>query len=192
VGSIQFPERATEGYIEHFLNLLQTKEIRSTGLKIVIDYSHGIASTIFPSILGDINLNVVALNAYLDSDRLTRSQEQHESAMRQLAYVVTSLKYDLGIMLDPGAQRIFVVDEHGSHFDSDRLLTLMVKYMVTAHPDLKQIAVPITASGEIDLLSALECGSVEHLHRRRMDGSSPEGVEAPAVEVDPPVGPVAS
>lgn len=175
VGSIQFPERATEGYIEHFLNSLNTKEIRGSGLRIVIDYSHGIASTIFPNILGDMNLNVVALNAYLDSDRLTRSQEQHESAMRQLSYVVTSLKYDIGIMLDPGAQRIFVVDEHGSHFDSDRLLTLMVKYVVTAHPGLTKVAVPVTASSEIDILGAEKGFSITRTrdsHLALMDAAS--------------------
>ncbi len=179
VGSIQFPERATEGYIEHFLNSLRTKEIRASGLKIVIDYSHGIASTIFPNILGDLNLDVVALNAYLDSERLTRSQEQHESAMRQLSYVVTSLKYDVGIMLDPGAQRIFVVDEHGAHFDSDRLLTLMMKYMVTANPELKSIAVPISASGEVDLLAdeyGLAVTRTRDSHLALMDAASTQEV----------------
>jgi mannose-1-phosphate guanylyltransferase/phosphomannomutase len=175
VGSIQFPERATEGYIEHFLDCLQTKEIRASGLRIVIDYSHGIASTIFPNILGDLNLNVVALNAYLDSERLTRSKEQHESAVRQLSYVVTSLKYDVGIMLDPGAQRIFVVDEHGAHFDSDRLLTLMIKYIVLSHPDLKHIAVPVAASGEIDMLAkerGLTITRTRDSHLALMDAAS--------------------
>ncbi len=175
VGSIQFPERATEGYIEHFLNSLNTKEIRASGLRIVIDYSHGIASTIFPSILGDMNVNVVALNAYLDSDRLTRSPEQHESDMRQLSYVVTSLKYDIGIMLDPGAQRIFVVDEHGAHFDSDRLLTLMTRYMASAHPGLTRVAVPVTASAEIEVLGAehgFEVIRTRDSHLALMDAAS--------------------
>jgi mannose-1-phosphate guanylyltransferase/phosphomannomutase len=153
VGSIHFPERATEGYIERFLDSLKTDTIRGSGLKLVIDYSHGIASTIFPNILGDLNLDVIALNAYLDSDRLTRSAEQHEAALRQLAYVVTSLRYDVGVMLDPGAQRISVVDEEGAHIDSDRILTLMTKLMCLAHPVVSTVAVPITATGEIDLLA---------------------------------------
>ena len=57
-------------------------------------------------------------------------------------------------LLDAGAEKIFVVDEHGSLIDSDRLLTLMVKYAALATPGLKKIGIPVSASGEIDLLAA--------------------------------------
>ena len=154
VGSIHFPERATESYIEAFLAVTKADVIRSSGLKLVVDYSNGIASTIFPNILGTLNTQVVALNAYLDSAKLTRTKEQFEESLRQVSYVVTSLKYDLGVMLDAGGEKIFVVDENGTTVDNDRLLTLMTKYMAMTHTGLRKIAVPITASGEVDLLAA--------------------------------------
>ena len=154
VGSIFFPERTTESYIERFLAALNTEVIAASGLKLVIDYSNGIASTIFPNILGNMNVQLVALNAHLDRRRLTRTKEEFDDSLRQLSYVVTSLKYDVGILLDAGAEKIFVVDEHGSLIDSDRLLTLMVKYAALATPGLKKIGIPVSASGEIDLLAA--------------------------------------
>ncbi|MCU0452862.1 MAG: sugar phosphate nucleotidyltransferase [Bacteroidetes bacterium] len=153
VGTIHFPERATEAYIERFLAAVNTSVIRNSGLKLVIDYSHGIASTVFPNILGDMNVQVVALNAYLDAAKLTRTKEQFDESLRQLSYVVTSLRYDVGVMLDAGAEKIFVVDEHGVSIDSDRLLTLLTKYMALCHPDMKSVAVPVAASGEIDLVA---------------------------------------
>ena len=106
VGSISFPERTTESYIQRFLETLDTQAISSSKLKLVIDYSNGIASTIFPNILGNLDVQVVALNAYLDSRKITRTKEAFDASLQQLAYVVTSLKYDLGVMLDPGAERI--------------------------------------------------------------------------------------
>ncbi len=150
VGSISFPERTTESYIQRFLETLNTDAIRSAGLKLVIDYSNGIASTIFPNILGNLNVQVVALNAYLDSRKITRTKEEFDESLSQLAYVVTSLKYDVGCMLDAGAERIFIIDEQGCIIDSDRLLSLMVKFLALADNDITKFAVPISASGEVE------------------------------------------
>jgi mannose-1-phosphate guanylyltransferase/phosphomannomutase len=153
VGAISFPERTTESYIQRFLETISTDAIHSSGLKLVIDYSNGIASTIFPNILGNLDIQVVALNAYLDSRKLTRTKEEFDDSLRQLAYVVTSLKYDVGCMLDAGAERIFVIDERGNIIDSDRLLSLMVKFLALTDKDFTKLAIPISASGEVSLIA---------------------------------------
>jgi len=153
VGSVTFPERTTESYMERFLATINTEAIRSADLKVVIDYSNGIASTIFPNILGNLNVNVVSLNAYLDNRKLTRSKEEFEDSLQGLSFVVTSLQYDIGIMLDAGAEKIFCIDEQGTPIDSDRLLTLVARLATLADPTLKTIAVPISATNEIDYLA---------------------------------------
>jgi mannose-1-phosphate guanylyltransferase/phosphomannomutase len=56
-------------------------------------------------------------------------------------------------MLDAGAERIYAVDEHGCAIHNERLLTLMTKFMAMANPQLKRIAVPVSASGEIDFVA---------------------------------------
>jgi mannose-1-phosphate guanylyltransferase/phosphomannomutase len=153
VGFIVFSERSMESYVDRFLHTINVQAIRSANLRLVIDYSNGVASTIFPHILGKLNVQVVSLHAYLDSTKLTRLHEDVEASLKELAYVVTSLKYDVGCILDPGSERILAVDEHGSKIDSDRLLTLMTKFVALANPMLKRIAVPISASKEIDLIA---------------------------------------
>lgn len=153
VGTIKFPERSTESYVERAYAALDVQAIRSGGVKLVIDYSNGIASTIFPNILGNLNVQAVSLNAYLDSQKLTRTKELTEQSVKQLSHVVTSLEYDVGCMLDPGAEKMIVVDERGHAIENDRLLTLMTKLVILAHPDIKKIAVPISASAEVDMLA---------------------------------------
>ena len=54
VGGISFPERAQESYIEKFLSTINTAAISQARFRLVIDYSNGIASTIFPNILGSL------------------------------------------------------------------------------------------------------------------------------------------
>lgn len=153
VGTIMFPERTTESYIDRFLSTINVQAIRSAGLKLIVDFSNGVASTIFPHILGNLNMQVVSLNAYLDNRKLTLSRDEFERSVNELSHVVTSLRYDIGCKLDAGAEKIKVIDEHGNWIDDDRILTLMTRFVALANPNVKKIAVPISASGEIDLIS---------------------------------------
>jgi len=180
VGTIAFPERTTESYIDRFIATINTQAIRSAGLKLVVDYSNGIASTIFPHILGNLNIQAVSLHAYLDSRKLTRTEAEIAESIRELSYVVTSLKYDIGCMLNPGAERLYVVDENGFAIDSDRLLTLVTKFVALANPQNKKIAVPITASGEVDMLAKelhLEVTKTRDSHLALMEAAADKEVK---------------
>ncbi len=154
VGSISFPERTTEAYKERFLSALNIDVINKRNFKLAIDYSNGVAATIFPIILGSFDCQVVALNAHLDPRKLTRNKYEVETSLKQLSHIVTSLKYDLGILIDAGAEKISIVGETGETIDEGRLLVLVTELFLEAHPDAKTIAVPITSPGEIDLIAA--------------------------------------
>lgn len=179
VGTINFPERTTEIYREQFLAALDLDAIRQAKFKIVIDYSNGVASTIFPTILGSFDCQVVALNAHLDSNKLTRDKTEIEISLQQLSHIVTSLNYDLGCLIDPVGERIYVVDEDGGVIDADRLLTLVTKLFLHLHPKAKKIAVPITSSAEIDLLAREHDVSViktRNTHLAMMEATSDKDV----------------
>ncbi len=154
VGDIYFPERTIESYREDFTTSLDTERIQTKKFKIVIDYSHGVASTLFPTIVGLLNTHVVALNAYLDPKKLTRTQKQLDTDLRQLQEIVKSLNYDFGFMFDVGSEKIFVVNELGEFIGEDRLLSLVTKLFAVAEPGAKRIAVPFSASRELDVIAA--------------------------------------
>jgi mannose-1-phosphate guanylyltransferase/phosphomannomutase len=153
VGGVTFPERAQESYIQKFLSTVNVDAITQSKFKLVIDYSSGIASSIFPNILGSFNAQVLSQNAYLDAKKITRTKEEFDSNVSQLSHIVTSLGYDVGFILDAGAERCLIVDENGKFVETDRLLTLVTHLFLTVYPDVKKIAVPITASAEIDLIA---------------------------------------
>jgi mannose-1-phosphate guanylyltransferase/phosphomannomutase len=154
VGNISFPERTTEVYKQSFLQSLDLDAIGKKKFRIAIDYSNGIASTIFPIILGSFDCQVVALNGHLDPRRLTRDKAEFEDSMRELSHIVTSLQYDLGCLIDAGGEKLYVVNEKGEELDSDRLLTIIADMFMETHPGTEVIAVPITCSGEIDMVAA--------------------------------------
>src|SRR4030095_14052371 len=113
IGAITFPERTYESYKEHFLANLDKDIINKRRFKIAINFSHGITSTILPNIIGDFNIELVTLDSHLDSAKQTRSPEEFRTALQQLSYIVTSLKYDAGFLIDAGGEKIFLVDDSG-------------------------------------------------------------------------------
>ena len=153
VGGIFFPERTTEAYKEKFLSSLDIDAVSKRKFKIVIDYSNGIASTIFPIILGSFDCQVVALNAHLDPKKLTRDKDEFDYSIKQLSHIVTSLKYDIGCLIDAGGEKLFLVNERGEPLESDRLLTIVTDMFLQTQPETEAVAVPITSSGEIDMLA---------------------------------------
>lgn len=154
VGEINFPERTTESYREKFISSINIDAINKRKFNVVIDYSNGVASTIFPVILGSFECQVIATNAHLDPRRLTRDQYEFDASMKQLAHIVTSLKYDIGCMIDAGGEKIYVVNENGEPIPSDRLLTLVTELFLLTNPDATAIAVPVTSPGDIDVIAA--------------------------------------
>ncbi|MGA9115296.1 MAG: sugar phosphate nucleotidyltransferase [Bacteroidota bacterium] len=153
VGTISFPERTTEAYKEAFLSHLDVEAISNRRFKVAIDYSNGVASTIFPLILGSFDCQVVALNAHLDPRRLTRDKEEFDASLRQLSHIVTSLDYDIGCLIDAGGEKLFLVNERGAYVESERLLAVVTDMFLRTAPRPGAIAVPITSSGEVDIIA---------------------------------------
>jgi mannose-1-phosphate guanylyltransferase/phosphomannomutase len=179
VGGIFFPERTTEAYKERFLSSLNIDAISRGEFRIAIDYQNGISSTIFPMILGSLNCQVVALNAHLDPKKLTRDRSEYEYSLQQLTHIVTSLQYDLGCLIDVGGEKVTIINEKGVAIPSDRLLALVAELFLRTHPDAKTVAVPISSSGEVDVLARLRGVDVmktRDSHLAMMEAASTKGV----------------
>ena len=153
VGSFKFQERTNEKYKKHFLSCLDLQAIRKRKFKVVIDYSYGIASTIFPNILGEFNCDIVSLSAHLDLEKITRSEEEFRSSLDHFSYVVKSLNYDIGFMIDAGGEKIWLSTAKGKQLDGDRFLVLVLKLYLLVTDNVKKIAVPVQATSEVDLVA---------------------------------------
>jgi len=153
VGKFTYPERTNEKYREQFLSCLNLDVIKKRKFKLVIDYTNGIASTIFPEILGEFNCNTVSLSAHLEKGHITRTVEEFYKAKENFQFVVQSLGYDLGFMIDAGGEKIWLATDEGMILNGDRFLVLTVKLFLNANPDVKKIAVPVQASKEVDIVA---------------------------------------
>jgi mannose-1-phosphate guanylyltransferase/phosphomannomutase len=149
VGKIDFPGRAVEQYSEAFAAKLELSLLKEAGFKVVVDYGSGGASTVLPQILGKLGCESVSLNAHLDP--LRAREQPFDSAQRigQLCDIVTTLRADLGVLLDPDGERMMLVDDKGEQIDGATLLILMTILISQTEPGAL-IAAPVSAPSVLE------------------------------------------
>ncbi|NQW29689.1 MAG: NTP transferase domain-containing protein [Ignavibacteria bacterium] len=179
VGRLEFPERPIGAYVERFLKSLDVDTIRSSQYKILVDYSFGLASTVFPQILGELKCKVLGMNNYVDvahyADELSEVLDESASIMR-------SLGYEIGFKIDPGVEKIALVDERGIWYTSLRLLSIVTKMFLEANTQHEPyaIAVPVHATQEIDLIAAdynVQVVRIKNSHSAMMEATKDENVK---------------
>lgn len=137
-----------EFYREGFLRALDRELLRTSGYTVVVDFSFSPASQTLPQLLNELGFTVIALNAYVDEGRGVPGKEK-ETALDQLAKIVTSLGAQAGFWLDPSAEAITLVDETGTIYNGVELLSLMAVLMMKSSRK-GTIAVPVQAPSIIE------------------------------------------
>lgn len=181
IGQLFYPERTNEIYINRFLQSIDTELIRSRKFKILMDYSYGLASTIFPIILGKLNTETLALHGYVDAMRHRPISESPVPEIDTATRIMKSLGYEIGFIIEPGAEKISVIDNRGVPYHPQRLLTIVTKLFLETnrHREPYKIAVSIVASSEIEQIAKdynIEVVRIKNSHSAMMDITREENV----------------
>ncbi|MGC8501978.1 sugar phosphate nucleotidyltransferase [Desulfurella sp.] len=145
VGNLNFPYHTIESYNNSILNKLNIERIKEQNLRVVIDYSFGSASKILPNILGKIGIEVISLNAFIEPNKTTRTKEEFEQAQNTLSIITKSTNSQLGIMLDSGCEKVFLVDNHGEIIDNEKAVRALI-LLQSQRLKNKKIILPVNAS----------------------------------------------
>ncbi len=155
IGSIDIPTRIIESYRNYYLDSLDLKIIKSSSLKFVVDYSFGSTVMFLPNIIGDFDLEIFSLNAYMDGRKSIRSFQEFKDALNKIAMMVKSIKSNFGVLIDANGEKIFVVDDSGEIYSNTRLVSIFIKLLLLEKKDLS-VTLPVNASYElINLLNNL-------------------------------------
>jgi len=176
-GTLSFPEYDVEYYQEGILGFIKQDAIRARAPKVVIDYSYGSAATIFPAVLGKLGCEVISLNAYMDETKITKTAEEFQRSLKQLCEIVRILGADLGIMLDTGAEKLFLVDDKGDLIPDELALAVVALLVARTQPP-GIIGAPITASAVLEELVAPQGFKVQRTKiapRALMETAAQEG-----------------
>ncbi|HEY1013089.1 MAG TPA: mannose-1-phosphate guanyltransferase [Herpetosiphonaceae bacterium] len=163
IGRIITESNGTEKvYVEAFERALHPEALQTIGahFSLVVDYANSNAPPLLGAILRRMNVDVVELNANPDEDRLFQTAEQFQAGMQRLAAIVPVMNADLGVRLDSGSERIFVVDDTGHRLSDVELLAALTVLIMEANPGAA-VAVPVTAPRSFDRLAERHGGTIK-------------------------------
>src|SRR5260370_20193087 len=144
IGTIAYAPSVNERYVSAFLKAIDVEGMRKRKYRLVVDYGHGGSVEVLSPIFNAIGADVIALNATRDPDRYSRTAEQFDRDMHVLSSITGTLKADLGVRIDTGGEKIFVVDDRGQLLDGGKLLAAITELVLRGRGS-GNVAVPGTA-----------------------------------------------
>jgi len=143
IGIIDYAPNVAESYSAAFLAALNYDAIREANPYLVVDFANATTAPLFTPLLTQLNCRVLALNAAVDERKMSIPSNELRENLTQLARICSVLETSLGVRLDVGGERIFVVDDRGKNVPDILLCAAMARMALEAKGG-GTIAVPVT------------------------------------------------
>lgn len=147
-GTVDYPYHIVSSYRNRFLSLLDRELFRRHPLKIVLDYSYSPASEVFPVILSELECEVIGINAHPYPEKSVKTRKGFAKALLQLSGIVSSIRADLGVLMDSGGEKIFLVDDEGTILNYDQSLHCYT-YLMLEGRRIKRMAFSVASSDSV-------------------------------------------
>jgi mannose-1-phosphate guanylyltransferase/phosphomannomutase len=153
IGVIEEPYNLLEQYADDFLRHVDGERIRQANFKIVADYSHGLAGDTLANIFTKLRVDVLPLNARMNETKLAMLQDEFRANQQKVGKIVNALGADVGIQLDVGGEKIFLIDEQGNILDDITAAALMTELALYANPG-RTVAALITLPNAFETIAS--------------------------------------
>jgi mannose-1-phosphate guanylyltransferase/phosphomannomutase len=165
IGTINYAPRVVETYTEGFLAAVDADAIRQAKFKIVVDYAYAPTSEVLPQITSALGVEVVPLASHVDGEKMSVSPEEFERELKELTLITGVLDTHLGVRLDVGGEKLFMVDHRGQQVPEPIASAAMATLALRATPG-GTIVVPVHLPGVFEKIAADHGG---HVLRCKMD-----------------------
>jgi mannose-1-phosphate guanylyltransferase/phosphomannomutase len=159
IGTISYAPEVAKRYTDGFLQAIDYEAIRRAKFYIVVDYASSPVSNVLPGILNELKCNVVALNANEDASRMAIRPHEFQAELDQLSTITSALNTNVGLRLDVGGEKVFLVDDQGTRLKNTVAAMAMAELALRASPGAT-IAVPVTMPNVFEQISAQHGGRV--------------------------------
>ncbi|NPA90914.1 MAG: NTP transferase domain-containing protein [Chloroflexi bacterium] len=159
IGVIADAPDVTGAYIRGFLNRIQQEAVREIRYRLVVDYAYSPNVAVLPEIFSRLHVDVIPLNAHVDESKISLAEEAQEQWQRELAKIVRALGRDLGIQLDVGGEKLFLVDDRGNIL-SPEWTALVVIDLAMRYQSGRAVVVPVTMTQAVEQVVGFHGGYV--------------------------------
>ncbi len=132
LGKTEFYDYAIQNHIERLLEieLVDVESIRKRQFKVVVDTVNGAGGLLFPKLLQGLGCEVTLLNGEAHGF-FPRNPEPTPENLTSLSEAVRQCSADIGMAVDPDADRLALVTEHGAPAGEEATLALVVQYVLS-------------------------------------------------------------
>lgn len=137
------------GYFRQLSRYVDLEAIRTANLPVVVDPMYGAGAGFVPELLPGVH------EIHGDENPSFGGQppEPTEEHLTELAALVGSGRYRIGLALDGDADRIGAVDETGEFFSSHRIFTVILRHLVERKGLAGGVVKTVSTTRMIDLLA---------------------------------------
>jgi mannose-1-phosphate guanylyltransferase/phosphomannomutase len=151
VGEITFPVRAADSYVQELVRTLDAEAISTRGYRLVVDYSYSAASLVLPLVLGALDVEIVASNPFVSERQPEPAKARLSEALGQTKRLVRAVGADFGVVLDPAAERLYLVDDRAREVAVEQELLLFLR-LLASDGRSGRLAFPTTVTSLVDRL----------------------------------------
>jgi mannose-1-phosphate guanylyltransferase / phosphomannomutase len=145
IAELTYPARTLDTYTSELLRTVDVSGIAEAGLKVVLDTAGGAAALTLPSLLGQLDVDVLTVDNRLSEASASVSLAEHLRRLERLGELVSSSGAAFGVRFDPVGERIAIVDERGRLVHDDRALLVLLD-LVAAERHVGAVALPVTTT----------------------------------------------
>lgn len=159
IGSIGYATNVIENYSEAFLAAVDTKSIKDSCPYIAVDFANSSTAMVLGPLLTKLACRVVALNQAVDEAKMSIPPDEFQQALVTLSKITGVLDTGMGVRLDVGGERVFMVDDHGRQVPQITLCAALACLALQSKGG-GAIAVPVTMPMIFEQIAATYNGQV--------------------------------
>ena len=131
LGSVKEYDRAIDDHVAAVLKLpfLHVEQIRARKFKIVVDCINGAGTVVLPGFLKELGCDLVVLNG-IPNGRFPRMPEPVPENLGEVCKAVKQYGADMGLVVDPDADRLALVSERGEPLGEEYTLALAADFLL--------------------------------------------------------------
>jgi mannose-1-phosphate guanylyltransferase/phosphomannomutase len=127
MGEVVYPPRVVETYTGALLENWDTVSISRRQPRLVLDYSSSAPAFFFSPTLDRLGVETISLNTLARAGSRFSTGESLPAAAARVAEMVRATEADLGAILDPGAEHLYVVDDTGDMVPHSTVMLMLLE-----------------------------------------------------------------
>ncbi len=159
IGVIADAPGVLDRYVSDFLTHIEQDIIRQAGYRIVVDYAHAPTADVLPGIFSALGVDVIPINAHVDETKIALQEGLQAQHQQQLGTIVRALGRDLGIQIDVGGEKLYLVDDQGRVLSPAQTALAIIDLVMRYRPG-RAVAVPVTMTAKVERVVAFHGGYV--------------------------------